>query len=88
MEGYLERKDEGFFSGWNRYYFILHEDMLYQLEKEQGRPMGQIHMKVAKVQSDKKEKLIMHVFNGTNEILLRASNIKEMVDWTNALLNA
>ena len=30
----------------------------------------------------------MHIFNGTNEILLRAGSIKDMVEWTNALLTA
>jgi len=88
MEGYLEKKDEGFFGGWNKYYFILHEEMLYQLDKKEGKPLGSIHMQVAKVQPDKNEKLVMHIFNGTNEILLRASSIKDMVDWTNALLTS
>jgi len=27
------------------------------------------------------------IFNGTNEIYLRANSIKEKVDWTNALVN-
>jgi hypothetical protein len=46
-------------------------------------------MKVAKIlpSPDKKDKLQMQIFNGTNEILLRASSIKEMVEWTNALIN-
>jgi hypothetical protein len=29
----------------------------------------------------------MTIFNGTNEIYLRANSIKEKVEWTNALLN-
>jgi hypothetical protein len=88
MEGYLEKRDEGFFGGWNKYYFILHEEMLYQLDKKEGKPLGQVHMQVAKVQPDKTDKLVMHIFNGTNEILLRAGSIKDMVEWTNALLTA
>lgn len=88
MEGYLEKKEEGFFGGWTKYYFILHEEMLYQLEKEQGRTMGSIHMKVAKVYPDQADKLVLHLFNGTNEILLRAATIKENVQWYNALYTA
>jgi hypothetical protein len=58
MEGYLHKK-EGFFAGWVQYYFILHEDMLTYLEKEGGKPLGSIHMKVAKIlpSPDKKDKL-------------------------------
>jgi hypothetical protein len=62
--------------------------MLYQLDKKEGKSLGSIHMQVAKVQPDKNEKLVIHIFNGTNEILIRASSIKDMVDWTNALLTA
>ncbi len=50
--------------------------------------MGSIHMKVAKVYPDQADKLVLHLFNGTNEILLRASSIKENVQWYNALYNA
>lgn len=39
MEGYLDKK-EGFFGSWVKYYFILHEDMLLQLDKQGGKPMG------------------------------------------------
>ena len=88
MEGYLFKK-EGFFSGWVQYYFILHEDTLLQLEKQGGKPMGSVHMRIAKIlpSPDKKDKLQMLIDSGTSEILLRASSIKEMVDWTNALVN-
>ena len=51
MEGYLFKKD-GFFSGWVRYYFILHEDTLIYLDKEGGKPQGSIHMKIAKISGD------------------------------------
>jgi len=46
-------------------------------------------MRIAKVlpSPDKKDKLQMLINNGTNEILLRANSIKEMVEWTNALLS-
>ena len=89
MEGYLEKKDDGFFGGrWTKYYFILHQEMLYQLDKKEGKPIGSIHMQVAKVQPDKNEKLVINLYNGTNEIQLRAGSIKDMVDWTNALLTA
>ena len=47
MEGYLEKKEESFFGGWKKYYFILHQEMLYQLEQKEGKPLGQIHMQVA-----------------------------------------
>ena len=88
MEGYLFKK-EGFFSGWVQYYFILHEDTLLQLDKQSGRAMGSIHMRIAKIlpSPDKKDKLQMLIDSGSSEILLRASSIKEMVDWTNALVN-
>jgi PH domain len=84
MEGYLDKK-EGW--SWVRYYYILHEDVLLQLDKEGGKPMGQIHMKVAKINPspDKNDKLQMSIFNGTNEILFRTGTIKERVDWSNAL---
>ncbi len=48
MEGYLQKK-EGFFSGWVKYYFILHEDMLIYLDKKGGKPLGSVHMKIAKI---------------------------------------
>jgi hypothetical protein len=50
--------------------------------------MGSIHMRVAKIQPDPKDKLVIQVFNGTNELQLRAASIKEMVDWYNALMNS
>lgn len=78
MEGYLHKK-EGFFAGWVQYYFILHEDMLVYLDKKGGRPLGSIHMKIAKIHPDQKDKLLIQIFNGTNEILLRAANIKDKV---------
>ena len=89
MEGYLEKK-EGFFGGFVTYFFILHEDTLLQLEKPGGKPVGSIHMRIAKIlpSPDKKDKLQILIHNGTTEIILRARTIKEMVDWTNALLNA
>lgn len=86
MEGYLDKK-EGFFAGWVSYFFILHEDVLMQLDKEGGKPMGSIHMRIAKIQPDPKDKLVIKIFNGTNEIYLRTKNIKEHVDWYNALTN-
>ena len=59
MESYLDKKDEGLFGGWKKYYFILHEDMLIYLDKKGGKPIGSIHMKIAKIQPDKKEKLLI-----------------------------
>lgn len=58
MEGYMQKK-EGFFSGWVQFFFILHEDMLIQLDKQGGKPLGSIHMKVAKIDQspDKNDKL-------------------------------
>jgi hypothetical protein len=46
-------------------------------------------MRIAKIlpSPDKNDKLQILIHNGTNEIILRAQTIKEMVDWTNALLN-
>jgi len=44
-------------------------------------------MKIAKISSDPKDRLLILLFNGTNEVLLRAATIKEKVEWTNALLN-
>lgn len=86
MEGYLHKKD-GFFSGWVRYYFILHEDTLMYLNKQGGKPIGSIHMKVAKIQNDQKDRLLITIFNGTNEIFLKAISIRESVEWTNSLMN-
>jgi hypothetical protein len=44
-------------------------------------------MKIAKIQPDQKDKLLIQIFNGTNEILLKAANIKDKVSWTNQLIN-
>jgi hypothetical protein len=44
-------------------------------------------MKIAKISSDPKDRLLILIFNGTNEVYLRATSIKEKVEWTNALLN-
>ena len=49
--------------------------------------MGSIHMRIAKIQPDPKDKLVIKIFNGTNEIFLRTKTIKEHVDWYNALTN-
>ena len=48
MEGYL-RKNEGIFSGWVQYYFILHEDMLVYLDKKGGKQVGTINMRDVKL---------------------------------------
>jgi hypothetical protein len=50
MEGFLE-KYEGFFSGWQRYFFILHEDTLTFMDKNKEKIVGTIHMKIAKINS-------------------------------------
>lgn len=47
--------------------------------------MGSIHMRIAKISPDPKDKLVIRIFNGTSEIFLRTKNIKEHVDWYNAL---
>ena len=86
MEGYLQKR-ESFFQGWLRYYFILHEDTLLQLSKKEGKLIGSIHMKIATIQNDSKDRLLITIFNGTSEVYLRANSIKETVDWTNALIN-
>ena len=46
-------------------------------------------MRIAKIlpSPDKNDKLLILIHNGTNEVLLRANTIKEMVDWSNALVN-
>ena len=44
-------------------------------------------MKIAKISSDQKDRLLILLFNGTNEVLLRTTTIKEKVEWTNALLS-
>ena len=44
-------------------------------------------MKIAKITNDPKDRLLIIINNGTNEIFLRANSIKEAVDWTNALIN-
>lgn len=45
-------------------------------------------MKISKITGDQKDKLLILIFNGTNEIYLRANSIKEKVEWTNALVNS
>jgi hypothetical protein len=59
-----------------------------QLEKEGGKPTGSIHMRIAKIQQDPKEKIVIKIFNGTNEIYLRAQNIGLALNWFNALTKA
>lgn len=71
-----------------RYYFILHEDTLIYLDKQGGKPQGSIHMKISKISGDQKDKLLIAINNGTNEVYLRANSIKEKVDWTNALIES
>jgi hypothetical protein len=44
-------------------------------------------MKIAKIQNDPKDRLLISIFNGTNEVYLRCNSIKESVEWTNALIN-
>jgi hypothetical protein len=87
MEGFLSKND-GFFSGWVQYYFILHEDTLMYMDKQGGKIVGSIHLKIAKFDNVPKDPLQIQIFNGTNEILLRTASIKEKVDWTNALIEA
>jgi hypothetical protein len=60
---------------------------LIYLEKQGGKMLGNIHMKIAKIQNDSKDRLLITVFNGTNEVYLRAPSIKIAVEWTNALIN-
>ncbi len=87
MEGFLAKND-GFFSGWVQYFFILHEDTLIYMDKQKEKIVGSIHLKIAKFENVPKDPLQIQIFNGTNEILLRTTNIKEKVDWTNALTKA
>lgn len=56
------------------------------LDKKEGKLLGQVHLRIAKVSSDSKDPLVLQVNNGTNEILLKAFTIKEKVEWTNAIV--
>jgi len=86
MEGILY-KHEGLFSGWTPYFYILHDDELLQMTKDKSKVLGTIHLKVAKVASNPRDSLAIEIFTGTQELTLRASTIKEKVDWINGLLH-
>ena len=45
-------------------------------------------MRIAKIQQDPKDRIVIKVFNGTNEIYLRAPNIGGALDWYNVLIKA
>ena len=57
------------------------------LDKKHGKILGSIHLKVSKISSISKDPLQILVFNGTNDIVLKASSIKEKVNWQNTLLD-
>jgi hypothetical protein len=44
-------------------------------------------LKVAKISGVSKDNMQIQIFNGTSDIILKASSIKEKVDWQNALIN-
>ena len=87
MEGFLS-KYEGFFSGFVTYFFIQHDDTLIYMDQKKEKIIGSIHLKIAKIETYSKDPLLIQIFNGTNEIQLKASTIKEKVEWTNALHKA
>ena len=45
-------------------------------------------MRIAKIQQDVKDKIVIKIFNGTSEIYLRAPNIGIALEWFNALTQA
>lgn len=86
MEGYLEKK-VSFFSGWNRYYYILCEDTLIEFTPDRTKKIGIIHIKISKIKTSSEPcQIIIHT--GSCEIILKAQNIKEMVKWCNTLIEA
>jgi hypothetical protein len=56
------------------------------MDKQKEKIQGCIHLAIAKIQNIPKDPLAIQLFNGTNEITIKAASIKEKVDWMNALI--
>ena len=95
MEGILEKYDAGTggyfsYSGWNKYFFILHQEVLLIADmNDRAKIHGKLHMQISKVINDGvQEECEIRLHSGLVEVRLRASSIKEKVDWKNVLLSA
>ena len=87
MEGELLKFQGGLFSAWQTFYFVLHQDTFNQLDSKTRKPLGSVHLKVAKVSAVARDPLQICLFNGTNDVIFKAKTIKEKVAWQNALVD-
>lgn len=88
MEGYLN-KYEGFFAGLTQYFCVIENDLLRCLDAEtKKKEQMLIHMSISKVKQVPQEPLLIAILTGTEEIQFKTQNIKEKVEWTNALVEA
>jgi hypothetical protein len=93
MEGILEKwttSEGGMFSGgvWKKYFFILHQQILMITDlNERTKIVGKIHMAVSKVLPEEKndQQGEFKINSGLIEVRLKASTIKEKINWKNML---
>ena len=72
-----------------QYFCVLEGDVLFCLDAETKKEEKLlIHMGTAKIKTVPSEPLFVCVLTGTEEIQFKALNIKQKVEWTNALVNA
>lgn len=87
MEGNL-KKWVNIVSGWQTFYFILHDDLLTFCEKKGAETKGIINLRIAKLVSFEDDPLRIAIFTGTSEIQVRASTLPEKVKWYEAMRRA
>jgi hypothetical protein len=96
MEGILEKfdsKEGGMFSAgvWRKYFFILHQDVLIFTDiNERAKIVGKMHMQISKIIPEDQTSLDgeIRMNSGLIDVRLKASTIKEKINWKNALIAA
>ena len=92
MEGPLEKFDTdsaGMFSSgsWKKYFFILHERVLIICDfNERSKIVGRLHMEISQVlpEKDDQQEGEIRLHSGLFEVRIKASSIKEKINWKNA----
>ena len=72
---------------WRKFFFVLHERILIVCDfKDHSKVIGRLHMEISKVLPEKDDQLEgeIRLNNGLQDVRLKASTIKEKINWKNA----
>jgi hypothetical protein len=87
MEGFLSMYI-GLLTRWKDKYFVLHENVLSWANFQGDKIQGSVHLGVSTIKVDPKDTLSITVLSGNSEIILRAKELKDKLQWVSKMQEA